>query len=943
VKEYIARIQSRIASIYQTFIPKVEVIKAEFDRLNEPDSILRVGDFRNSASENYWLTVASDFGFVLPHMLRTRILHQYLWTTAFSRYQELQRESIPSRASKEEDPWMIPVASLYRQMPLMIYLKVIGHCWRSPKLDQYVRNKENILLPLCKLPLDVFREIFTDLKRFRRTLKNIIETMLFLGLLAPTDLNPKSFLFVVEYRLQHLAKLYDYTSAESPLLSEHDFFVESGPSLYWTQLQLTCLSSQSKNGLHARENTNRDLTNSRNWNQPFYFGLEKRVYLRSFINESTCETPYTDEKQLGEIADQLHVEVKRVRDFYRQYLLARGHSIAKEEHNESSQEEESFENTLSSSLIASSKGNLKSIRENGRIVSARRSNSQTPYRSVAIERPMVHCTFSKVTSTMDTDNKRKVDESEASEYENGVLHQKRRRHAPWTKQEDDVLVAAHIAIAFHTKAHGNLWKYVKLPGRRPQECRRRYGCLKGTNPQIEVMHMDWSDTREKLIQAGELKPANCYPTDSTFQHEIHLCLKWLHFSISAPSVAQTSRYIGFIPVRILCFRSNGIKSETSTISLNPPLGEMEMEEVIRKYDIIDIFDPEERGTIPPQSDVPLSVKSTMDLKHGCGYRYICKAGVTTSDKDVSREIIMSTLKSIVTLPLEDFDRQEAIQIVSTFDTEAIEQCINQAKSAGTIAESRTIDRRLPGRSLALSRNATRLLDGPFSKRFTFIAKNSYEHYMMETSQNLFDKANLDDSDMVALLALLVDEKVVIEPEFGVVKLKDNLRAKSLDDPELFLSMSTVRPRTNQDECLVSGDEIEVERLKERVRSAVQDRHENGLSIEEWRDLFGNERKDCLEKSLRELLQCKEVFAVGSHQLRLVDKDYEFLWTRPAIQINEEEMVCHLLKPGDANYTGGVPPRLWHTLHGTFSRSIFEQVAQSIWWMIFSHPGANQVR
>ncbi|CAG8739192.1 18507_t:CDS:1, partial [Acaulospora morrowiae] len=126
-----------------------------------------------TSNEMWWLHTARGYGWINAKMIRAKILHQYLISKLFD-------ENYIDKNSRT-----FHTAILIRDLPLDLYLKIIGQSIPSQALTNYVCSGQSLDVSVIDLPSELRASLFSGNYKFRQNLKRLIDILVALRILKP--------------------------------------------------------------------------------------------------------------------------------------------------------------------------------------------------------------------------------------------------------------------------------------------------------------------------------------------------------------------------------------------------------------------------------------------------------------------------------------------------------------------------------------------------------------------------------------------------------------------------------------------------------------------------------------------------------------------------------------------------------------------------------------
>lgn len=190
-------------------------------------------------SSNYpnYFAVAEAKGYVRAKLSRARIFHRYL----FSMYTSLIEDE------DLESDMTVDSSKVFRELPLQVFLKVVGVFRENPALDEFITGGGDLSLPVCKVPYQIAKAIFgkAGISRYKRALRTVFDVLAELKLIeivesqqADTDMSflPKEYLL----KRQVPFPFFDNDTGEI-LYKPQDLYNVNDAVIFWNELEQSSL------------------------------------------------------------------------------------------------------------------------------------------------------------------------------------------------------------------------------------------------------------------------------------------------------------------------------------------------------------------------------------------------------------------------------------------------------------------------------------------------------------------------------------------------------------------------------------------------------------------------------------------------------------------------------------------------------------------------------
>ncbi|CAB4436060.1 unnamed protein product [Rhizophagus irregularis] len=403
VKEYVTKLQDKALLVGRSYkAAKIEELVVELEPLSElqkrmaaeaaannsvnllADNLMS-SDLNNESqisqsnanekvpNDMCWLHCAREYGWINAKMIRAKILHQYFFNKI--------NDAGPSDPCIMKEERIFQTAILLRDLPLDLYLKLVGQFTPSAKLTDYIRSGQNMSLSVINLPSDLRLEIFTGNYKFRQNLKKLIDILVALKLIKKLkrvfdgrgnpvlnmkkafvpddgveDISTRNYslpqnLLAPAYQLMRNVQMVDFSfpGPDRPNIGEYMLDTIENVSVYWSDLQYVAQKKFSESTYKSEDdNANSDsdcqvdsedddmskrrkkgkascveddplrfITIARNWNSGFPLNSKQKKQLELYVDRRKLQTPYEDENKCRQIAQEIGLPFQKVRAYYK--------------------------------------------------------------------------------------------------------------------------------------------------------------------------------------------------------------------------------------------------------------------------------------------------------------------------------------------------------------------------------------------------------------------------------------------------------------------------------------------------------------------------------------------------------------------------------------------------------------------------------------------------
>ncbi|CAJ0758213.1 2839_t:CDS:10 [Entrophospora sp. SA101] len=365
VKEYVARLKDKAILIGKSCKPtRIEDMNLEVEPLSEMQ--------KPQSNEMWWLHTARNYGWINAKMIRAKILHQYL----ISKF----NDESPNNTCINKINRTFQTIILLRDMPLDIYLKIIGQTIPSEPLTEYVCSGQSMSVSIIDLPNEIRSSIFSGNYKFRQSLKRLIDILVALKILKPirrdfdengnsildvsnnesiewslsnaTICSPPQTLLAPAYQLIYNVPMIDFSipGVNRPIIRNYPLDTIEDVSIYWSELQYVAQQkiaevaanksdeeedisetedagqeasekNVQKKGKASSQNLEPDplrfITSSCNWNSGYPLTARQKKHLDHYVDSKKSKTPFEDDVLCRQIAQESSLPFQRVKAYFR--------------------------------------------------------------------------------------------------------------------------------------------------------------------------------------------------------------------------------------------------------------------------------------------------------------------------------------------------------------------------------------------------------------------------------------------------------------------------------------------------------------------------------------------------------------------------------------------------------------------------------------------------
>jgi len=480
------------------------------------------------------LAIAQQYGWINAKMIRAKLLHQFIWTYIHtSPSTTMPFVSGESFIDYNKNGGIFPTKILFRQIPFSLYLKIIGLTTIRPEIDNFIKIPNVKNMTIENLPEYIRTIIFSSSGRFRRSLKQLIDILLQLQILAipsttvdtgAANISALSDVMSPSYKLEKRVHLRNYSSPDAPIIETKDLTDMTDVVMFWMRLQYTSISDADDQWQNEIEddfaddsvilNTSRTarkmlktgsdnpfayICNLRNWTDVYPLSASQRSILESYVDRISRTTPLNDELVCQTIASKALIPVARVKFFYKKL-------------------EAEFERKFKFTRRSNFGMSRSAAKDAAILVGQDRIKATKSLRSSARLREKDEA------SAIPGDEKKNGEEVE--EKLDFTLRPSRKRHQPpttWFTKEDETLLYAYVIARDSLDIGGDqLWECISnvVPRRKEanyaQTIKRRIESLARRTyvlDSISTLTNEWNKVKHEFLEEHDLLPSTNIPKD----------------------------------------------------------------------------------------------------------------------------------------------------------------------------------------------------------------------------------------------------------------------------------------------------------------------------------------------------------------------------------------------------------------------------------------------
>ncbi|CAG8546062.1 10599_t:CDS:10 [Ambispora leptoticha] len=736
MKKRVTTMESLFESIEETSSPSSS---------NKPSDgqqyTITINDEPNETNQEHgfwWLNTAQDYGWINAKMIRAKLLHQFLFTKIE------QASEDDKRILKEKR--IFQTVMLLRDLPLDLYLKLIGQTIASQQLSDYIQSGKDMSINIIDLPVEIRTSIFSGNYKFRQNLKRLIDILVALDILKPisrgfdeegnsyfdssNDANkynyseessktsesissPQKSRFHVlhpAYQLSIHVPLLDYSVAvpERKILREYVIETMDDVKRYWNELQFIAQQASGKNDKNDMAQSDEEANYSS--------GEESQM-------ESTSMSPNTSKNKVDKKRRNISprndkidplCSINNPRNWLVTYPLTAAQRKTLESYVDRKKGKTPLEDDLQCRQISNninlplqrvrmyfkrveeayeSKNQNKMERKNLRMEKESR-------RKVAIK------SIGVVATGKDEENLPIIPDEEEryqTQYETAMI----RNRPNWTPREDEILIHAYVILRIRSLKSRFFWAAatIVLPERTNEMCRRRINVLLKNAAKQDLINNLMA--RWKIIYKEGIRKGEIIDKDDVDMHNFDLSSQL--FDVTHSSQNREKDYF--------------FEEQLSGMSLRARM------KLLYSY----------------------SFTCRLDDKEGT-YDY---PNIYEKSK-IKFELIEAVAKMILMTPDDQYDPAHAFTILNRYPEETVTEALEKYKQMGAIVKMKgSHSRRIPGRNFHVSDRFLSVMRGGLPDRL-FTQAVTYSNSCKEEHE--FSPFS-DSGAMACLLDMIVHKKL----------------------------------------------------------------------------------------------------------------------------------------------------------------------------------------
>ncbi|CAG8446026.1 5398_t:CDS:10 [Diversispora eburnea] len=811
----------------------------------------RINKNLQTSSEMWWLHTARGYGWINAKMIRAKILHQYLINKI--------NNSSSEENCIDKNLRTFHTAILIRDLPLDLYLKIIGQSIPSQVLTDYVRSGQSMDISVIDLPSELRASLFSGNYKFRQNLKRLIDILVALRILKPirrvfnesgdpvldigdedsenlkfdptewssknaTACSPPQTLLAPAYQLLRHVPMFDFSVSgpDRPIIREYMLDTIEDVTIYWSELQYvaqqkmaeTTTKSDEENGsdeeildipkqiLQVEEsNPLRFITSSRNWNAGYPLTSRQKKRLEYYVDRRKSKTPYDDEVLCRQIAQECSLPYTRVRVYFKRI-------------------EDSFEKKNREARAAKQRERRRRVANKYKtftgIVST--AHGEPSFKKRKSE-TLVHKVARKANDTLGPQSGRKshrelfkqrelADSQTIAEEENLpiIADEERfetqyetfvkRQRPVWNHHEDELVLLSYVILRIRAQKSRFLWgAATKVLPNKTNEMCRRRLNVLCKNAAVQERINILLNLWPKIYKIA-IKNSEIVDEDDTEMISFDLPGFVECFMRSLKNIPN--KRLGPDPVIPL-------PSDVQTLQKNF------VEKYTSQSHYQDLFFEDKLAgcSLRQKFTTLYSHPFTCRISYDKLVDYHAKLNV--DDKEIQLECIQALIKMILLTPEDQYDSSHAFSILNSYPDSLVTHAINKLNEIGAIVRVKGgNDRRVPGRGYHVSDKFLSVISGTLPDRLFSQAVAFYKKFKCSV---IFDQF-ANSGDMACILDLFSSGKISFAPAYKTEALFTsciipNHRSRKIDPAKLHFDVKI----SSKDNTKEITDDYEKERDK----------------------------------------------------------------------------------------------------------------------------------
>ncbi|KAJ3223822.1 hypothetical protein HK099_000652 [Clydaea vesicula] len=909
----------------------------------------------------YAMPIAQDYGYINAIMLRTRTLHEYLFAKLRS-----------ASSSCFKNNGIFRTATLFQDMPLELYLKIIGVFHKSKLVEKFIEHPVDIALK--DLSTEMKRETTGKKNSLRPNIKRMIDILVALCILNPVNetntVSTKSdhdeFNFQRRYKFNSRVPLYNHSLETKPFIRFYAIDSLESIAAYWANLEFICVKKGVKkrikmsisdtsqlpgeNSPYLEQELESDnealevrakkksplyaITNARNWIPPFIFTVEERNSLNPYTNPTTGESPYENAIKCKAISlkhglatNSSNIPMRRVKNYFQRF---EANFIRKQLLKDNRKKERKIIDTLEKTK--------------------KKKKPVTTETSKDIRREVQNA----VLRGGSAGNLALVNNEILPVVETDVYHTYKRKRGDFTEEEDRLLlVAASVIEAIWGTKRAGKWLAVSKLFKPPRiipyhNCRRRFAVLINRTAEKEAyesMIAKFKVLYPKGIETGVFSNVtDLNPPDIDIYPMVNYLIENQNMRVVKERIV--------LPSDVKTLQNKFIAERYSAdIDISEKLESEELRSLVKKMTFL--------YSIP--LTCPMNNSTEIDFSND----------LQDEEKQISSYSVKGFIKMLLLTEEKNYDEQSAFSILQSFSDVNIPEILQQLQQEQLIAtKTGKNNRSIPGRGFHLSERFSFLLKGYLPDRFFDQLISFKDTFSRVESCLKIIPIELNSGTMGCILDLISAKTCKLELNFdkhkgsadidlSLIKLEDyevNTKKRKLDSlnekaPYLETPLEVAKIRRKEP---VSPDNLYMETVEEedigvsvirqfncgadaeRVYNTILNSGVLGIFTWKLKEVLNIESKKLHQiiTTLKNLnhpkLPINIIAEVGYQNICLVSYKYLGQWSISTV-ISENK--------SERNF---VQTYCWHDINGNLVSSIWNSSLEVVLSLIVTFPGIYEV-
>ncbi|CAG8444454.1 384_t:CDS:10 [Ambispora gerdemannii] len=742
----------------------------------------------NQEHEFWWLNTAQDYGWINAKMIRAKLLHQFLFT-------KIEKASADDKRILKEKR-IFQTVMLLRDLPLDLYLKLIGQTIASQQLSDYIQSGKDMSVNIIVLPVEIRTSIFSGNYKFRQNLKRLIDILVALDILKPisrefdeegnsyfdssndaykdnysegsnntsgsTSSPHKSRFHVLHpaYQLSIHVPMLDYSISAPERKILREYVIESMDDVkrYWSELQFVAQQQASgKNDRNEMAQSDDEANHSS--------GEESQL-------ESTSMSPSKNKvdkkkKNISSRNDKIDplCSINNPRNWLVTYPLTAAQRKTLESYVDRKKGKTPLEDDLQCRQISNninlplqrvrmyfkrveeayeSKNQNKIERKNLRM--EKESRRKVAIKSIGVVATGKGAPYFRKKAEANPNRIRRGDEENLpiipdeeeryqTQYETAMI----RNRPNWTPKEDEILIHAYVILRIRSLKSRFFWAAatIVLPERSNEMCRRRINVLLKNAAKQDLINNLMA--RWKIIYKEGIRKGEIIDKDDVNMHNFDLPSQVEYFMKELANTTSIRDTITVIPLP------------------------RDIQQFRKLFDVTYSSQNREKDYFFEEQLSGMSLRARMKLLYS--YSFTCRLDhrecfyehpIVYEKSKIKFDLIEAVAKMILMTPDDQYDPAHAFTILNRYPEETVTEALEKYKQMGAIVKMKgSHSRRIPGRNFHVSDRFLSVMRGGLPDRL-FTQAAAYSNSCKEEHEF---SAFSDSGTMACLLDMIVHKKL----------------------------------------------------------------------------------------------------------------------------------------------------------------------------------------